>query len=47
MNCSSTGFSNTKVNWPYLMLKEHVALDQTSWSIKSVYNRLVKDAYGW
>ena len=28
-------------------LKEHVALDRTSWSVKSVCNRLLKNAYGW
>ena len=27
-------------------LKEHVALDRTSWSIKSVWNRLLWNAYG-
>ena len=28
-------------------LKEHVALDRTSWSTKSVCNRLLWNAYGW
>ena len=28
-------------------LKEHVAWDRTSWSIKSICNRLLQNAYGW
>ena len=27
--------------------KEHIALDRTSWSNKSVWNRFYKNAYGW
>ena len=29
------------------LLKEHVALDRSSWSLKSVWNRLLWNAYGW
>ena len=28
-------------------LKEHIALDRTSWSMKSVWNRLLWNAYGY
>ena len=29
------------------MLKEHLALDRTSWSTKSICNRLLWNAHGW
>ena len=31
----------------YKKLKEHVALDRSSWSLKSVCNRLLQNAYGY
>ena len=30
-----------------IILKEQVALDRTSWSIKSVCNCFLSNAYGW